>query len=78
MPKVNLGLQIGDWVKAKTDRSDYTQKQVAEMLGVTQQALSQRIRHNSFSYETMRSLFKIFGCSNEEIAGVMKGRYELQ
>lgn len=63
---------IGAWVAGKLMRLKMTQKVAAGELGITQQALSLKIRSNSFTYEDMIKLFRVFGSDDEEILKIMK------
>ena len=63
---------IGAWVSGKLMRLKMTQKVVAGELGITQQALSLKIRSNSFTYEDLIKLFRVFGSDDEEILKIMK------
>ena len=73
MPKVTLSYGVGDWVARKIKRAGYSQTDIAKKLGVTQQALSQRIKRNHFSYEDMREIFSAVNASDAEIIKVMRG-----
>lgn len=72
MPFVKLGMGIGDWVKCKIHRIEgLTQITVARELGISQQALSRKIKNNSFTYDNLVKLFKIFHSDADEIVNVM-------
>lgn len=63
---------IGAWVAGKLMRLKITQKTAAGELGITQQALSFKIHNNSFTYEDLIKLFKVFETEDEEILRLMK------
>lgn len=63
---------IGSWVAGKLMRKKMSQRVAAGELGITQQALSAKIRNNSFTYEDMIKLFKLFGTDDTEILKIMK------
>jgi len=73
MPKVTLGMGIGDWVARKIKRAGYSQTTIAKKLGITQQALSLRIKRNNFSYDDLREIFSAVEASDSEIIKVMRG-----
>lgn len=63
---------IGAWVAGKLMRMKISQKEAAGELGITQQAMSVKIRSNSFTYEDMIKLFRMFESEDEEILKLMK------
>lgn len=73
MPRVNLGMDIGDWVARKLKRSGYSQTRAAKEMGISQQVLSRKILNNNLNYEDLCSIFRITGAEDEEITRVMKG-----
>lgn len=73
MPKVTLGYGVGDWIARKIKRAGYSQTDIAKKLGITQQALSLRIKRNNFSYDDLREIFSAVEASDSEIIKVMRG-----
>jgi transcriptional regulator with XRE-family HTH domain len=73
MPKVKLGYGIGDWIARKIKRAGYSQTDIAKKIGITQQALSQRIKRNHFTYDELRVIFTAVNVTDAEILKVMKG-----
>ena len=73
MPKVTLQIGIGDWVARKIKRAGYSQEAIAKKIGITQPALSQRIKRNNFSYDDLREIFSAVEASDSEIIKVMRG-----
>lgn len=63
---------IGAWVKGQIMRKKLSQEYVADEMGITQQALSRKIRENSFKYIDLLLLFKALKVEDREIIKLMK------
>ena len=55
-------------------RAELTQADVASELGITQPAVSYKIKHNLFTYEDLLKLFKLLELPDDEIVELMKVR----
>lgn len=53
-------------------RQKITQADIASELGITQPAVSYKIKHNLFTYEDLLKLFKLFELPDAEIVELMK------
>ena len=73
MPRVTLGMGIGDWVARKIRRAGYSQDKIGKKLGISQQALSLKITRNNFSYDDLKEIFSVVEASDTEIIKVMRG-----
>lgn len=68
------------WIKEQICAQGLKQRQVAKELGISQQALSERLKppedknkdKDPFSYGDMLTLFKVFNTSAEKIAELMQ------
>lgn len=63
---------IGAWVAGRMMRQRKTQSVVADEMGISQQALSLKIRNNQFTYGDLLKLFKILNAEDSEILKLMK------
>lgn len=63
---------IGNWVVKWLKQTGKREKDLAEEIGITQPALSYKIKHSSFSYADMLSVFDFLKVCDEEILHVMK------
>ncbi len=75
MPKINLGLEIGDWVARALYKTGHSQTELAKELGSSQQVVSRRIRENRIDYDMLRAVFSLTEAKDPEITAVMKGRF---
>jgi len=74
MPKTNLcrpGWAIATEKLTKWISRQDKQKVIAEYLGTSQQMVSYKIKHNSFTAEDLLKIFHGLGTEPEEIARVM-------
>lgn len=68
------------WIKGQIRAQGLKQRQVAKELGISQQALSERLKppedknkdKDPFSYGDMLTLFKLFDTSTEKMAELMQ------
>lgn len=80
MPRVNglkhkyMANDLGGKIVGLMYRSGITQADIATELGIKQPAVSYKIRNNSFSYEDLLKLFKLFELPDAEIVELMKVR----
>ena len=78
MPRVQINKKkykvkgIGGWVTEQLFKERKSQTALSEALDTTQQAVSYKIRHNTFSYGDLLTLFEFFNTSYEEILYVMR------
>lgn len=78
MPKVIINKKeyrvndIGNWVVKWLRQSQKREKDLADELLISQPALSYKIKHNSFSYADMLTIFDYLKVPEEEILFVMK------
>lgn len=78
MPKVIINKfqhkthNIGPWVVMWLRREGKRMSDLGEELGVSQQAVSYKIKTNSFSYGDMLVIFDYLGVPDNEILQVMK------
>ena len=61
------------WLKGKMASEDLFQSDVAKWLGITQPALSKKIKQGSFTLLDVKTLFKKLKATDEEILVAMKG-----
>ena len=79
MPKVylsekdRLSARLAKWVYGEMKLRGMTQAQLAEMLFISQQALSKKLSRASFSYEDFVLLVKVFEPTANELAALVKG-----
>ena len=73
MPKVTLSYGVGDWIARKIKRAGYSQTDIAKKLGITQPALSVKIKRNKFNYEELQEIFTAIQATDAEIVKVMRG-----
>ena len=60
------------WVEDKLREKGMHQKEVAFLLGITQQSLSYKIRNNAFTFEDFIKLMEIFKPDEKELIGLIK------
>ena len=60
------------WLEDKARDKKMTQKEVAFLLGMSQQSFSYKLRNNSFTYEDFIKLMEIFKPSEKELIGLIK------
>ena len=62
------------WVYARSKTLGFTLEEVARLLGITRQALYNKMKDGSakFEYSEVMELFKVLGASDEEILKFMK------
>ena len=58
-------------------RAGYNQAQMAELLGISQQAYSQRLMNLNFTLKDLQKMVKPLGLSQEEILGLVVGKETL-
>lgn len=63
---------IGSWVYGQLKKSNKTQKDLAIALDTTQQAVSKKIKSNSFSYSDLLTIFEFLETPDFEILRLMK------
>ena len=51
-----------------------TQTQMANVLGISQQAFAKKLKNKQFTYSDLVTIFEELELSDEEIIGVMKAR----
>lgn len=78
MPKVCINRKqykandIGAWVRGKLFKERKSLAELGNALDMSQQAVSYKLKHNSFSYADLLTVFQFLGSSDEEILYVMK------
>jgi len=78
MPKVILGRTeykknaFSTWIASKMYELDLTQSDMAELMGITQPAFSNRLKKGLFSYEDVITLLKKLKATDEDILRLMK------
>lgn len=60
------------WVVSKMYELDLTQSDMAELIGITQPAFSNRLKKGLFSYEEVITLLKELKATDKEILRIMK------
>ena len=63
---------IGNWVVKWLNQAKKREQDLADELCITQPALSYKIKHNSFSYADMLTVFDFLDVVDEEILFVMR------
>lgn len=63
---------IGDWVLGELAKQHKYQRQLAEVLGTTQQGVSYKIANNAFTYEDLLGIFSFLQTSDEQILKLLK------
>lgn len=70
--KVNYKVkEIGRVIRAYMVLADKTQEEVADEIGITQQALGKKLRTNKFDYEELIRIFAFLGVAPEGIIDLM-------
>ena len=82
MPKVYLTKQARQqahfcaWLYGNMKITNTTQMELAKQLGVSQQALSQKLKTGHFSYSDLLTLFDVFKPEPDEMYGLFGIRKE--
>lgn len=78
MPRVSIKkkeYKVSDfskWIVGKMYEQKLTQKDMGELIGITQPAFQNRLKKGLFSYSEVLTLFKELGASDTEILNLMK------
>lgn len=78
MPRVSINKKkykvsdLSKWIVGKMYELNMTQSDLSEMLGITQPAVSNRLKKGLFSYADMLILLKELQVTDEEILRFMK------
>ncbi len=78
MPRVSINKKkykvsdLSKWIVGKMYELNMTQSDLSEMLGITQPAVSNRLKKGLFSYADMLILLKELQATDEEILRFMK------
>lgn len=78
MPRVKalkteyMANDLGAYIKGVMWRQQVKQQDIAEALGVTQQAVDYKLRNNSFSYKDLLIVFRELQLPDGEILRLMK------
>ncbi len=78
MPRVSINkrkYKVNDfskWVVGKMYELNITQSDISKMLGITQPAISNRLKKGLFSYAEVLTLLKELRATDEEILRLMK------
>lgn len=78
MPRVSINKKkykvsdLSKWIIGKMYELNMTQSDLSEMLGITQPAVSNRLKKGLFSYADMLILLKELQATDEEILRFMK------
>ncbi len=67
---------IGPWIAGRMKMEKVTQEEMSICLGITQQALSQKLRRCQFTYYDLIVILKRLRVTDEEIIKLMKA-YEV-
>ena len=73
MPKVILTKEarkvddFSGWIVGKMYKEKKSQKELAQVLGVTQPAISHRLEKGEFKHSEMMKIFHFFNATDEEI-----------
>ena len=63
---------LSQWIAGKMYAKNLRQKDMAELIGITQSAFSQRIKKGWFTYGDILSILKKLDATDEEILRLMK------
>lgn len=78
MPRVNINRKqykvddFGSWLIGRLHKAKKTEQMLADELDITRQAVSYKIKHCSFSYSDLITVFEFLQITDEEILQVMK------
>lgn len=78
MPRVTIKRKtymvsdLSKWIAGKMYESNITQDDLAQIIGISQPAFSNRLRKGLFSYEDMITLLKALHATDQEILRLMK------
>lgn len=78
MPRVTIKRKIymvndlSEWIYGRMKKLHITQADLAPAIGISQSALSNRLKKGLFSYEDMITLLKALNATDEEILRLMK------
>ena len=78
MPRVALKRKeymvadLSKWIVGKMYEKRISQKEMADMLGITQQAFGQRLRRGYFPYKDLIQIIKKLDATDEEILRLMR------
>lgn len=64
----------GQLIRGYQARAGYNQAQMAKILGISQQAYSQRLINLNFTLKDLQRMVKPLHLSQEEILGIVTGR----
>ena len=80
MPRVALNRKqyktndIGAWVRGQLYKEGKSFAELGEALDMSEQAVSYKLKHNSFRYADLLTVFEFLGSSDDEILYLMKIR----
>lgn len=78
MPRVKINVikykqkDLAQYIRSKMAWSGKTQTQIAEVLGISQPALSKKMRSGTFGYVELLKIFSEVGATDEEIIHLMR------
>ena len=63
---------LSKWIAAKMYETKLRQKQLADLIGISQPAFSHRLEKGQFDYKELLILFEKLEATDEEIVNLMK------
>lgn len=78
MPRVSIKKKdymisdLSKWIVGKMYETKVRQREMAELLGITQPAFCQKLKSSYFTYGELLSVFKYLKATDEEILRLMK------
>lgn len=63
---------IGAWVRGQLYKEGKSFAELGEALDMSEQAVSYKLKHNSFSYADLLTVFEFLGSSDDEILYLMR------
>jgi len=63
---------IGSWVRGEMAKKKIRQKQMADCMGITQQAFGQKVNKNQFTYSDLLTIFQELQTEDAEIVKLMR------
>ena len=82
MPRIYLNEQqklnnrLASWVYGEMKTQNITQRQLAEERGITQPAISHKLKCRSFDFEDICCFVRVFKPEGKEIKRLLGGEYE--
>lgn len=70
--KIYMQNDIGAWISGKMREKKLTQADIADCMGITQQAFGQKLKKSQFTYGDLLTIFQVMEITDADILKLMK------